>query len=295
MNRLDENKLKELHNNEINVNAPDKDVLWSKIESRLEPKTTIHATPARSKKTRFSPALIGSAVAATFVVFVGARLMLDKMLPASDAANSGAINSDELSNGTSAPTQDFSPDTSNSQSIKPQTTKPLSYEKLNFTSYSETAIKCTGTPYGDAYFVESDVLSHADYIVSATVSRVFPSDNGESICYELCDIDWYSEEGLGETVVIESRSPYPMRRGRQYLIPLTKGESGLHTTFDSIPQIEYTADGGLVYYNGWHSLEDSTAQALLYPADDFFYDRMRFSYSADVPALINKWVSQKQI
>lgn len=307
---MNENKLKELYKQEINAAAPDKDALWRKIESRLEPKPAPVPAPlpVPAKKPRFTPALFkgAAAVAAALVVLVGARVALvtsRTSLAANDAAptadsSSIAFEDMEQANSDSA----FSPDNgiapNNEQSAAPAApSEPLSYSDLEFTSYSETVIKCLGAPYGGEYFVEEEILRETDHIVSATVARVFESDDGESLCYELCDIEWQGEDRQAETLVVESRSAYPMRRGRRYLIPLVEGENGFRTAFDGVPQMEYTSDGGLVYYNGWSALADSESTALLYPQEgeeDFFYDRMRFSYTADIPALISKWLSENQ-
>lgn len=296
---MNENKLRELYKQEINAAAPDKDALWSKIESRLEPKSAPLPVPA--KKPRFSPALFkgAAAVAAAVVVLVGARIALGSShhsLSTNDAGPAADSSSAAADNAIAA---EDAEQLNSDNGIAPDTaapSEPLSYSDLEFTSYSETVIKCLGAPYGGEYFVEEEILRDTDHIVSATVAGVFESDDGESVCYELSDIEWYGEDEQAKTLVVESRSAYPMRRGRRYLIPLVRDENGFRTAFDGVPQMEYTADGGLVYYNGWSALDDSESTALLYPREgeeDFFYDRMRFSYTADIPALISKWLSER--
>ena len=147
--------------------------------------------------------------------------------------------------------------------------------------------------------MEESILSEADCIVRAEVTRVTLSDDGEALCYQLSVSESYTlSADLPETLEITSRSQYPMRRGREYLLPLTEGEEGWHTTFDGVPQIEYTADGGLVYYNGWSALTTDLAQHLLYPQtepDEFFYDRMMYLESGDISKLIADWYEIKAV
>lgn len=154
-----------------------------------------------------------------------------------------------------------------------------------------TYLSCSGEPYGESYFVEEDILADTDLIVRAEVKRVYKSDDGESLCYELDVIQSYPESNE-TTIIAKSCSPYKMRRGREYLIPLTETEDGWRTVFDSVPQTEFTSDGGAVYYNGWSSLDTGGSEWLIYPQDSeeaHFYDRMMYSENGDISALIRKW------
>ena len=88
-----------------------------------------------------------------------------------------------------------------------------------------------------------------------------------------------------------------MLENREYLIPVRTVDGELETVFDGVPQIEFTEDGGMIYYNGWRSLDGEDSVSLIYPkngVDDFFYDRMKFSYKKDVSELIEKWNSIRE-
>ncbi len=291
---MNEKKLTKLYNAEIENSAPDFDLLWEKIESRLEPKTeSIKITP---KKNILKPMI----AAAAFIVIIPVAIA---------AINSGEeiateempINTTKAEYTDNAAAADDACDAEAEQTTTfyeaadspPEIVKDLSYSDLEFGSYSETYLSCTEAPYGDSYFVEDDILGEADYIVKGEVSRVYLSENGAGICYELKVNGSYPENIVG-TITIESRSTYTMKRGREYLIPIKETTSGYRTVFDHVPQIEFTADGGMVYYNGWSF---SDGQSLIYPqkGDEDFYDRMMYSYSGNYMELIEKFMKLKAL
>ncbi|MDE6595415.1 MAG: hypothetical protein K2K44_05345 [Oscillospiraceae bacterium] len=54
-------------------------------------------------------------------------------------------------------------------------------------------------------------------------------------------------------------------------------------------------DGGVIFHNGWQSLDENSCW-VKYPqnnVDDFFYDRMRFSYTDGMASLTDKWKTVK--
>ncbi len=307
---MNENKLKELYEAEINNSAPDFDKLWEKIDNSLTPKET--AVPEISITPKKSPAKAVKAIAA-----LAAGLALVAFIPSLFLANQFSADMSE-SEGFDAPTDaadvqnsvimeeasdnvaDAMEEEAASDDMSESTQEEemlISYEDLSFNSYSETAYNCTGTPYGSDYFVEEEVLSDADYIVDATVKNVLLSEDGSAILYELETNASYPEKITG-TIIVESCSAYTMKRGREYLLPLAETAEGYRTVYDNIPQIEFTSDGGLVYYNGWSCLDSIVSQSIIYPkrtVDDFFYDRMMFSYSGDYSALIEKFYDAKEL
>ena len=81
-----------------------------------------------------------------------------------------------------------------------------------------------------------------------------------------------------------------MLENRCYVLPLKAEETGYSLVFENAPQIECTLDGGYIFHNGWESL-DENALDVIYPqggVDDFFYDRMKFSYGS-LDTLIERW------
>lgn len=308
---MNENKIKELYEAEINNSAPDFDKLWEKIENNLTLKEDItpkiNITPKKSN-TKVIRTFVTLAAGLALVAFIPAlfssnQFSADMSESANDSFNSVAaddsVEYDDAENY--APVEDSvvmeeAVSDSKSESANDEDTL-LSYVDLSFNSYSETVYTCAGTPYGSDYFVEEEVLADTDYIVSAVVKNVSLSDDGKAICYELEASTSYPENISG-TITVESCSAYTMKRGREYLLPLAETDNGYRTVYDKIPQIEFTADGGLVYYNGWMTLDDNTSQSIVYPqktVDDFFYDRMKFSYSGDYSAMIQKFCDVKEL
>ncbi len=284
---MNEKKLTELYKNEIENSAPDFDAMWEKIETRLEPKeNTVKITP---KKSPFKTIMT---IAACAVCVIGASLVFNDSNRLEIRNDAPDLSFDMENTDSAAEENTLSEEEATSVLPDNKAHKaPLSYESLNFTSYSQTVIACSGKPYGDDYFIEDNVLSAADCIIRGIVTRVYQSENGESICYEM-EIKESCPETTEKTVVIQSNSPYKMKRGREYLIPAEKNADEYRTVFDNIPQIEFTAEGGVVYYNGWSALDGGDSVDLLYPqktVDDFFYDRMKFSYSGDISPIIEKF------
>lgn len=281
---MNEQKLKELFTAEINNSAPDKDALWSRIEGRLQPKT--EAPRKKSNNTNIIKILAAAACLA-LVLIVPLTLRNTPIVSESNTMNeSNADNS--MGDMTSEP--DNSADSVLQEGVA-EPKEYLSYNELPFDSYSVTYLSFSGEPYGESYFVEEDILADTDLIVRAEVEKVYKSDDGESLCYKLDVIQSYPKSNK-TTIIIKSCSPYKMRRGREYLIPLAKTEDGWRTVYDSVPQTEFTSDGGAVYYNGWSSLDTGGSQWLIYPQDseeDHFYDRMMYSEDGDISALISKW------
>ncbi len=306
---MNENKLKELYEEEINNSAPDFDKLWEKIDSNLAPKESI--APEIKLAPKKSPMNAVKAIAAlaaglALVAFIPSLFSANQFsadmsesagfdAPADAADVQNSVITEEASDNAADAMEEEAASDDMSEDVQEEML--ISYEDLSFNSYSETIFTCTGTPRGGEYFVEDEVLADADYIVSATVKNVLLSDDGSRIIYEL-EADVSYPEITSETIIVESCSAYTMKRGREYLIPVAETADGYRTVYDNIPQIEFTADGGLVYYNGWSSLDDETSQSIIYPqktVDDFFYDRMKFSYSGDYSAMIQKFYDAKEL
>ena len=294
---MNEQQLKMLLTAEINDSAPDKDALWAKIEGRLQPKTAQPAEVPRKKPINLN-AIRAAGIAAACIALIAAvpavlnRGMMNSEQMTDAAGGSMSMVQDEQNAAADEAPENTDSVQSNNGTAVVEPTEFLNYRELEFSSYSETIYSCSGTPYGDSYFVEENVLAQTERIVRAEVTAVYQTDE-ESIRYELEVHESYpkSDESI---ITVESRSPYKLRRGREYLLPLAETSDGWRTVQDNVPQIEFDIRGGAVYYNGWSSLDTGGSQSLIYPQvseDAYFYDRMMYSQSGDITALIGKWES----
>ncbi len=286
---MNEKKLTELYIEEIENSAPDFDAMWQKIEANLEPKAQpINITP----KKNGLKAMVAAA-AMIMIIPVAVAVIESNNIPVQEST-ADVQQTQAAENTTADDACDAAVNEEAAAEEAPETNKPdkkLSYSDLQFSSYSTTYLTCSEAPYGNDYFVEEDILGEADYIVKGEILKAYTSENGASICYELKISGSYPEVGT-DTIIVETRSPYTMKRGREYLIPIKETSFGYRTVFDHIPQIEFTADGGMVYYNGW-SISDG--ENLIYPRTNEadFYDRMMYSYSGDYSELIDKFMNIK--
>ncbi len=294
---MNEQQLKQLLAAQVNNSAPDKDTLWEKIEGRLQQKSAapMQLPVNHPKKGSHSVVKILAAVAACFAVVLAVPALLSDNIGGNIMEDSAAgVNSADVTSSVDEMLNSPSADSASDNVATVPVKEFLSYSELPFSSYSETIISCTGEPYGSDYFVEEDILAQADLLVRGEVTRVYAAEDGESIFYELSVSESYPE---GETAVtVQSCSQYKLRRGREYLLPLARTPQGYRTVQDSVPQTEFTADGGAVYYNGWSSLLTEHSQPLEYPTqgeEDYFHDRMMFSPTGDISLLVKKWLDMK--
>ena len=285
---MTEEQLKQMLTEETNAAAPDKEALWTKIDAQLKPK----AAPVKRSAVPRLVMITGLAAAcAAAALFVPMIFNLVSLLN----GNNTMVNKPDISSSQSCSSSyqsDNSP--SNNADSSPAGELPsgelLRYDELSFPSYSQTLLKCSGKPFGDEYFVEDDILAQTDVIIRARIDKVYNTDDESGICYDVTVKEAFSGAEISSLTVV-SHSPYPMRRGRDYLLLLSEDENGYHTVFDNVPQTEYTADGGMVYFNGWQSLTTDSSRALLYPEqpDAFFYDRMMYSTAGNPSSLIASW------
>lgn len=279
---MNENKLKELYNSEIESSSPDMDALWSRIEEKLPEKQPTESKPVRKPFITLTKALAG--IAACVAVAIAIPAVMDTKKSESNTASmdinySDAACADEeyiKENGAFAE-QDKSAEASDNADI---TASP-----------AEETVSAGSEEM--AYFVEDDILVQTECFVDAVVSNVY----AESGCvyYELEAKEYYGVEEES-SIIIESRSDILMEQGGEYIIPLKVIDGSYRTVCETVPQIKVTDEGGLIYYNGWRTLESESSENIPYPqgsVDDFFYDRMMFTDSKDISALIEKWSSLK--
>lgn len=298
---MNEQQLKAIFTAEMNNSAPDKEALWAKIEGRLQPKASVQPIEAPRKKPinlNVIKAMAAAAACIALIAIVPAVLntgVFNSGTMTSSADGSMSMVQDEQNIAVDAADSPAYEDSAvqgeqNSDTMIVEPTEFLNYRELEFASYSETIYSCSGTPYGDSYFVEESVLAQTDRIVKAEVTAVYQTDD-DSICYELMVSESYPESSE-KIITVESCSLYKMRRGREYLLPLASTSDGWRTVYDGVPQIEFDIHGGAVYYNGWSSLDTGGSESLIYPQESeeaYFYDRMMYSQSGDITALIRKW------
>lgn len=309
---MNNRKIEQLYKSHTDNTAPDMDALWERIESSLEEKNdeAVTSKPIRrnisfTKKT----ALAAACVAALIIVPVAVRNMdisnsematdsapMAEQTMAESPAMDGAMgiapeenifeemfdNNAEQNDAVAEEVVEEAP-AEESMGAGQQT---IYYEDLQL-GHANAPLTPSGATNGDDFFVEENVLIETDIIVNAYIDRVYSGGNGE-ICYEITADN--VETGETESIYLTSRTPYVMLENRCYVIPLKAGETGYSLVFENAPQIERTLDGGYIFHNGWESL-DENAFDVIYPqggVDDFFYDRMKFSYG-NLDSLISRW------
>lgn len=309
-------KIEQLYKSHADNTAPDMDALWERIESSLEEKNdeAVTSKPIRrnisfTKKT----ALAAACVAALIIVPVAVRNMdisnsemaadsapMAEQTMAESPAMDGAMgiapeenifeemfdNNAEQNDAVAEEVVEEAP----AEEATGAGQQTIYYEDLQL-GHANALLTPSGATNGDDFFVEENVLIETDIIVNAYIDRVYSGGNGE-ICYEITADN--VETGETESIYLTSRTPYVMLENRCYVLPLKADETGYSLVFENAPQIERTLDGGYIFHNGWESL-DENAFDVIYPqggVDDFFYDRMKFSYG-NLDSLISRWHEAK--
>lgn len=273
---MNEDKLKKLYTDEMNASAPDMDALWQRIEEGISDKEP----QSRRSFITLKKALVCAAACIAIAVAVPSAIR-----PLSEK-------SDMTASDNAATAAENSPMYPENAEQAEDNGGILRYERLDIVSGGE-AYPVSGEPFGGEYFVEEDVLLETERIIDGVVNYVYADPDSGCVYYELSAVNVYGGEADG-TVTVASRSRHTMKQGAEYIVPVKSVGGEYRTVNDSVPQIEVTNDGGIVYYNGWYTLDNDSSESILYPkgkADDFFYDRMKFSYTKDLSALIEKWES----
>ncbi|MBD5138212.1 MAG: hypothetical protein HDT24_02740 [Ruminococcus sp.] len=289
--KFNDKNIKELYKAHAEQNAPDMDALWERIEQGLDEKNTedlsgVTSSPVK-KSITFRKIAVRAALAAAAVLII--LPVAFRGANTSNMASDGGSMSNNADAGYAAPSamQEAAADEENGYDVSNYVETVL-YESLNLAPAVAAADMPSGETSGDDFFVEANVLVHTDIIVNAYVDRVY--SRGGTVCYELTAENADTRET--ENITIESATPYRMLENRSYLLPLTVNGESYSLAFENAPQIEFTLDGGMIFHNGWVTLDDESAADVIYPQngiDDFFYDRMKFSYSADADTLVKKW------
>ena len=146
----------------------------------------------------------------------------------------------------------------------------------------------------EEYFVEDRVLSETDLFLDGEIISAEPLGDG-GVKYTVKVIHAVADESreFSETEEIFSNSPYTLRTGREYLLPISEKNGRYDVIFDNAPQIEFTLDRQLVCHNGWKTLSEQgvyISYPQVYP-DDFFYDRMNLAAESSLERLFDRWES----
>lgn len=283
--------------------APDMEKLWEKIESGLEEKSENRVTSKPAKAFSFRKAAVWCTACAAVLIAVPAILIGTGVTKTADSMTAEmqneAVAGNMETNAASAEEGDFAEETAyedlNGIAADTAATSSLPemvyYEELSLSSPVPTEVALptpTAEPFGDDFFVEENVLAETDIIVDAVVNQVYRSEGG-TVCYVLNAED--SEKNDMGSITVESATPYTLQIDREYILPLKATVDGYRLVFENAPQIECTLDGGVIFHNGWKSLDENSCY-VSYPkggVDDFFYDRMRFSYKDGIGVLDKKW------
>lgn len=310
--KMNDKKIKELYKAHADSNTPDMDALWERIERGLDEKNAGNTDGVTSKPVRRPIGLKKASVRAVLAAAVALVILpiafrsvnvpnmaegsTDNAVNPNDAAVYQQTGDETIALTTEAMTVndndegDYVDDSmdggaAESKSISAGT---VIYDDLNLSPAEFNGKAPSGETAGDDFFVEANVLVHTDIIVNAYVDRAY--SRGETVCYELTAEN--ADTGETESITVDSATPFVMLENRRYLLPLTVSGGEYSLAFENAPQIEVTLDGGMIFHNGWISLDDGSAADVIYPQngiDDFFYDRMKFSYSADTDTLVKKW------
>lgn len=142
------------------------------------------------------------------------------------------------------------------------------------------------------YFVEENVLADTDgFIDCRVISAREISDVTVRYLVEVVHFIGSEGETIERQANVISHSPYALRTGREYLLPIRQQGEDMEIAFDNAPQIEITADRQVVYHNGWDSL-GGNGNPIEYPQtypDDFYFDRMNLTAESSLDELFKRW------
>ncbi len=292
-------KLIKLYKENAEKNSPDMDHIWERIEGSLGPKpeNAVTSKPMPKKMTFRKPTVWATVCAAALIILpISVRII----------NNSQDMTSNESMSMDAAPETQAVTETQALTTAFPEYTEAADNE-FNEEEFNEAVVEEAEPSNGmyfagsvpteaiseNEYFIEENVLIQTDVIVNAYIDRVY--SKGNSTCYEISAEN--AETGEPESITLETDSIYTMKQDGNYILPLKSSENGSYSlAFENAPQIEETENGGLLFHNGWISLDENSTPTE-YPqvsVDDFFYDRMRYSYSGDISPLLEKWHEVKQ-
>ena len=295
---MNEKQIKKVYTEYSESSAPNMDVLWEKIDKGLEEKsenriTSTRHTDIRHRKVATKKQLGVAAACISLIIAIPAFLSVlsstksNEMM--AEMSENDNIQLNDSENIVNAPIESATTNVEPSATIN----EPVYYEQLKLAETQGFVNMIKAEPKGDEYFVLENVLAQTEVFADVIVEKVYLSEGGNEFVYELKKSDNDMLENSPKNIIIESATNYIMLENREYLLPLKiNSDGGYELVFDNAPQIEITLDGGMIFHNGWGILDDGNSVDVIYPknkADDFFYDRMRFSYKNDLSPLLEKW------
>lgn len=291
---------------------PDMDKLWKRIETSEAQDDDISAFEAASEQISAKPQsriniIRGlSSVAAVFAVIfclsfaMGRTNDISKNDTAAPSYDNAAASDDmDFCEAESGGAEQL-PDMVHSESgwdYNAVISDNASYNVLNLAD-TESAVYTALSRNNEEteYFVEADVLKSTELFIDCRIDNA-EQISDELMCYSAEIIHLISDEDitLPQNVQIFSSSPYALRLGREYLIPVKTENGEMHIVFDNAPQIEITLDREIVCHNGWRTLAEN-GSFIEYPQvyeDDYFYDRMTLTAECMIDDLIDSWRREK--
>ena len=299
--------------NNIEVSAPDMDKLWDKIASsepgddNITPFITAAEECGCSEKNRRIN--VYRTIASAAAVFTAVFCITSAMGISKDTAKmdkeqdnlSGAeanIAANDRNDSFSEEGYDEALNENNSEWVYvTECAQVRSYEQLNLSDTTDSELIGTfasGAP--EEYFVEENVLMKTDLFIDCRI--VSSTVRSDGVWYEAEIIHSVSLSGNNmeeETCYLTSRSPYALRKGREYLLPVCDDNGTLRIVFDNAPQIEIARDRTVICHNGWSSLCENSSY-ISYPqvyADDYFYDSMTITAECSLEKLFESWEALK--
>ncbi|MBE6826176.1 MAG: hypothetical protein E7511_04755 [Ruminococcus sp.] len=282
---------------EMQQSIPDREALWQRIEAGL-PAQQEAPRPQSIRRTSsgikvFRSVLTAAAcllIVVAGVGVVGGRLQ-NAMAPAENKEQVQQEHFDGFMNEAPAEEQAGEEMKEENEGVmsNPQT-EPIRYESLHFpTAQDKVHLDSIAMLSGSGQlFSEEQVLADSECLVIGTIAGGTQDPEDGQMLYFFIPEQIYGDAAIdsGETIAVRSDNPYLMQSGHRYLLGLRYEDNFWHTSCDSAPQPEFTADGQAVYHNGWQSFRQDDEQPLVcarFGAEDYFYDRM---YLGDADALI---------
>lgn len=310
--------LREEYKQHIHNTAPDMDKLWNRISEEID-KTeknreteTAYEENRRQIKSSVVYTRIAAIAAAFIVVFAGVNIVNESnkaKVSTNDLAaeETDKMNGDKKGKDTPTSKAEQDEDRRTEDTDKPpifdhyegaeESDGPIEetvkYEQLSFNHTDTVAYMASYVPEGDEYFVEQSVLAQTDYFADVTVISAALGDDGRAD-YTLQLNLMYDKDPVSppdSVIYLTSSTPYILQENREYLLPLSYDNGSYSIVFENAPQIEITLDGGMVFQNGWSSL-DENAQTLEKDSlnvNDHYFDRMRYAPLSDLQLLLTEW------
>lgn len=275
------NKMKNMYQKHVQDTAPDMDRLWARIEQNIDNKTDKANITSTIKQTKRSYGKYIVAVASLLIVVSTASIF--SIISKNDSFDKATTNSNSF--------ETFENINENYDSVDGQ--KIVSYESLSFGGTDTKNYNADYTSTGDEYFVEENVLDKTEFFADVVVTKSALYSTYAQYDLQINALITKTGEINETDITITSTTPYVLQENREYFIPLYEENGKYYISLENAPQIEISLSGEVVFQNGWESLDENSCyvEKSQTNSDDFYYDRMRYSYEEDLQKLIKKWKS----